>query len=150
MGLTYACEQDIAGQTWYSTPDQFRLVSYMTLFSMAYLAQEEFSPVERDGKKIGDLLFPDWYYPNLSLYAQNLVINHLIASKQADVVKLESSNRSIREVIFVNPDKVEDTDNSQNENEIYSYCLKIVLDSKKLSSYQFTDILETIINQKKI
>lgn len=150
MGLNYACEQDIGGQTWYSTPDQFRLVSYMTLFAMAYLAQEEFSPVERDGKKIGDLLFPDWYYPNLSLYAQNLVINHLIASNQAHVVKLDSSNRSIREVIFVNPDKVEDIDISQNENEIYSYCLKIVLDAKRLSSYQFTDMLETIIKQKKI
>ena len=117
---------------------------------MAYLAQEEFSPVERDGKKIGDLLFPDWYYPNLSLYAQNLVINHLIASNQAHVAKLDSSNRSIRDVIFVNPDKVEDIDNSQNENEIYSYCLKIVLDAKRLTSYQFTDMLETLIKQKKI
>jgi len=45
------------GSTWYSTPNQFRLVSYLTLFGMAYLNQEEFSSTEREGK-LGVLMWP--------------------------------------------------------------------------------------------
>ncbi len=48
LGLKYASVKNL-GSTWYSTPDQFRLVSYLTLFGMSYLSQEEFSPTERDG-----------------------------------------------------------------------------------------------------
>ncbi len=49
IGFKYAWEENL-GSTWYSTPDQFRLVSFLTLFSMAYLSQEEFSRPEREGK----------------------------------------------------------------------------------------------------
>ena len=45
------------GSTWYSTPDQVRLVSYLTLVSMIYLSNEEFTKVEREGK-LGVMLWP--------------------------------------------------------------------------------------------
>ncbi len=48
IGFQFASVSNL-GSTWYSTPDQFRLVSYLTLFGMSYLSQEEFSPTERDG-----------------------------------------------------------------------------------------------------
>lgn len=86
LRLDYAGVENL-GSTWYSTPQQFRLVSYLTLFGMAYLAQEEFTQVERDGK-LGVALWPDWHYGVLLLYGQHLALNHLIANKQINVVKL--------------------------------------------------------------
>ena len=44
------------GSTWYSTPTQFRLVSYLTLVSMVYLSNEEFSLTEQKGK-VGTILW---------------------------------------------------------------------------------------------
>ena len=75
------------GSTWYSTPAQFRIVSYLTLFGMAYLAAEEFTQAEREGKA-GTLLWPEWHYGVLLLYGQTLGMNHLIATKQINVVPL--------------------------------------------------------------
>ena len=49
------------GSTWYSTPAQFRLVAYYTLFGMAYLSNEEFAEPERQGK-LGVDLWPEWHY----------------------------------------------------------------------------------------
>jgi hypothetical protein len=76
------------GSTWYSTPDQFRLVSFLTLFGMTYLSQEEFTPTERAGK-LGVQLWPHWHYGVLLLYGQSLAMNHLIDTKQLNVVKLD-------------------------------------------------------------
>ena len=45
------------GSTWYSTPAQIRLVSYLTLVSMAYINSEEFSEPERQSK-VGTILWP--------------------------------------------------------------------------------------------
>ena len=44
----------------YSNPDQFRIVSYLTLICMAYLSNEEFTVPERN-HKLGTLLWPDWF-----------------------------------------------------------------------------------------
>jgi len=60
LGMSYA-EQWNLGSTWYSTPAQFRLVSFLTLFGMAYLSSEEFAQPEREGK-LGVELWPDWHY----------------------------------------------------------------------------------------
>ena len=49
LGLKYAEIWNL-GSTWISTPHQFRLVSYLTLIGMSYLAKEEFSQPEREGK----------------------------------------------------------------------------------------------------
>jgi hypothetical protein len=61
----------------------------MTLIGMAYLASEEFSPPERDGK-VGTTLWPDWHYGVLLLYGQHLALNHLIGSNQLNVVRLQN------------------------------------------------------------
>ena len=60
MGLKFAEVRNL-GSTWYSTPNQFRYVSYLTLVSMAYINSEEFSEPERDGKA-GVQLWPEWHY----------------------------------------------------------------------------------------
>ena len=38
------------GSTWFSTPNQFKMVSYLTLVAITYLYNEEFSSTERSGK----------------------------------------------------------------------------------------------------
>lgn len=88
IGLDYASARNL-GSTWYSTPDQFRIVSYLTLFSMGYIGVEEFAEPERQGK-VGTILWPEWHYGVLLLYGQNLALNHLIAKKSSNVVKIES------------------------------------------------------------
>ncbi|CAF0802523.1 unnamed protein product [Brachionus calyciflorus] len=86
LGFEFASSTNL-GSTWYSTPDQFRLVSYLTLFGMAYLSNEEFSQPEREGK-LGILLWPDWHYGVLLLYGQNLIMNHLIKTQQLNIIKM--------------------------------------------------------------
>ena len=56
MGLKFADIRNL-GSTWYSTPAQFRYVSYLTLVSMAYINGEEFSEPERQDK-VGTILWP--------------------------------------------------------------------------------------------
>lgn len=87
LGLKFAANKNL-GSTWYSSPDQFRLVSYLTLFGMAYLSYEEFTPPERE-KKLGAALWPYWHYEVILLYGQNLLMNHLISTRQLNIVKLE-------------------------------------------------------------
>jgi hypothetical protein len=89
LDLSFAGVSNL-GSTWYSTPDQFRLVSYLTLFGMAYLTEEEFSEPERQGK-LGIQLWPFWHYGVVLLYGQNLMMNHLIKTNQLNIVKLENS-----------------------------------------------------------
>jgi hypothetical protein len=86
LNLKYASIWNL-GSTWYSTPAEFRLMSYLTLLSMVYLSNEEFSAVERAGK-LGIQLWPEWHYGVLLLYGQNIAMNHLIETKQLNIVKL--------------------------------------------------------------
>ena len=58
LGLKYGGVRDL-GSTWYSTPDQIRLVSYLTLFAITYLSIEEFTHVERQ-ERIHN--WPEWHY----------------------------------------------------------------------------------------
>jgi hypothetical protein len=85
LNLNYADVSNL-GSTWYSTPEQFRLVSYLTLVSMAYLSSEEFSPPEKEFKQ--PLLWPYWHYGVVLLYGQNIAMNHLISTKQLNIIKL--------------------------------------------------------------
>lgn len=55
---------------------------------MAYLNNEEFAQPERE-QKLGTLMWPEWHYGVLLLYGQHLMLNHLIAAKQINVIKLE-------------------------------------------------------------
>lgn len=88
IGLKYADVTNL-GSTWISTPSQFRLVSYLTLFSMAYISEEEFSPDERLAK-MGIMGWPYWHYGVLLLYGQQIALNHLIATHQINCIKLNT------------------------------------------------------------
>lgn len=166
LKLKYAGEQNL-GSTWYSTPAQFRLVAYLTLFGMAYLSSEEFSQTEREGK-LGVLLWPDWHYGVLLLYGQTLALNHLIASKQANVLKLEDhldypsgNTHSIHKVlnihVFHGDDMFSkfafkmgkyDNMNTTESDEIKLYALKMALEGKRLTSTQLnTMLVEQIANK---
>ena len=153
FGLRYAHSRNL-GSTWYSTPDQFRLVSYLTLFGMVFVAREEFTPVERQGK-LGPRLWPFWHYGVLLLYGQSVGLNHLIATKQINVVKLHdyldypSGNlNSVHSVLNIHvyhgPDmfskfafKMGKYDNmtvSENEaSTIKFYSLKMAIEGKRFS-----------------
>ncbi len=85
LNLKYASVWNL-GSTWYSTPTQFRLMSYLTLLSMVYLSNEEFSSIERAGK-LGIQLWPEWHYGVLLLYGQNIAMNHLIETNQLKIIK---------------------------------------------------------------
>lgn len=62
LGLSYIGEDNL-GSTWYSTPDQFRLVSYLTLVNMIYISSEEFTIAEKNGKKS---FWPYWSHGTLT------------------------------------------------------------------------------------
>ena len=157
------------GSTWYSTPAQFRLVSYLTLFGMAYLSTEEFSQPEREGK-LGVDLWPDWHYGVLLLYGQSLGLNHLIATKQLNVVKLEGLidfhsgyTESIFKIIhihvfhggdmfskFVFKDgKYDNMTVSEEQSKIVKYYdLKMALEGKKLTEAKLFEELNVETKKK--
>jgi hypothetical protein len=60
IGLKFVPTYNL-GSTWYSTPDNFRLTSYLTLVSMIYISNEEFTPSDHQ-LKIGILQWPYWHY----------------------------------------------------------------------------------------
>jgi hypothetical protein len=58
---------DNLGSTWYSTVEQFRLVSYLTLNMMMYISSEEFTKSEKEGKIS---FWPYWSHGVVLLYGQ--------------------------------------------------------------------------------
>ena len=168
LGLSYAGARNL-GSTWYSTPAQFRLVSFMTLFGMAYLSTEEFSQPERDGK-VGTLLWPEWHYGVLLLYGQSLGMNHLIATKQLNVIPLpnlidypsgnvESIFNKLHIHVFHGDDmfskfvfKMGRYDNMTvsdgNATLVKYYALKMALEGKKLPESQLVTDLNSQASRK--
>jgi hypothetical protein len=164
IGLEYAHVRNL-GSTWYSTPEQFRLVSYLTLFGMAYLATEEFTSVESEGK-LGVRLWPQWHYGVLLLYGQSIALNHFISTRQVNVVKLENqldfpsgNANSIHKVInihvfhgssmfskFAFKAGKYDSMNATDSDEIKYFCLKMALDGKRMSE---TQLLAMFVEQSK-
>lgn len=61
------------GSTWYSTPDQIRLVSYLTLFGIMFLSIEEFTPLER---LRGVDNWPQWHHNVLFINLFNCFITY--------------------------------------------------------------------------
>lgn len=170
LGLKHAGHSNL-GSTWYSTPEQFRLVSYLTIVSMAYLNMEEFSLPEREGK-LGTLLWPQWHYGVLLLYGQHLALNHLIGSHQVNVIKLndlidypsantEQVDSKIHIHVFHGDDlfskgafkngKYDDMKiTNQNTSLIKFYCLKMALEAKNLPNSNLKHLLEQEIHRKLI
>lgn len=168
LNITYAAIENM-GSTWYSTPHQVRLVAYLTLFGMAYLSNEEFTQPERE-LKVGVILWPEWHYGVLLLYGQHLALNHLIASEQINLVKLENhldypsgNNHSIYNMIHIH---VFHGDNLfskfvfkmgkyanatvEPSDEVYvnSYALKMALDGKKISPQNLHNMLVNVSQSK--
>jgi hypothetical protein len=161
LNLEYAHSKNI-GSTWYSTPDQFRIAGYLSSFLMAYLAKEEFTQAERDGKT-GVIMWPEWHYGVLSMYGAHMALNHLLGSKEinlavlAELIDYPSSNMElvssmIHIHVFHGHDlfskfafKTGQYDESLlNETSIHHvkfYALKMALDTKKLTSQDLHRLL---------
>lgn len=153
INLRYAFERNL-GSTWYTTPEQTRLAAYLTLFGMTYLAAEEFTPVEREGKA-GVLLWPYWHYGVLLLYEQSIGLNHMIATGQMNVVRLHelidypaTNSRPVRQVLHIHVFHGEVMFSKQkfkfgsydsmnvsvaNSEEIKYYALRMALEGKRKS-----------------
>lgn len=164
LGLAYAAKTNL-GSTWYSTPRQFRLVAYLTLFGMAYVSDEEFTPPEREGK-LGVALWPYWHYGVLLLYGQNLFMNHLIATDQLSIVKLSNQldypayfDEQVSKVLHIHvfhgdtmfskfqfkAGKYDQLDyNEYDVQQAKYYALKMALEGKRLSASQ---LYELFLNQ---
>ena len=160
------------GSTWISTPDQFRLVSYLTLFGMGYLSNEEFTEPERRGK-VGVLLWPEWHYGVLLLYGQSLALNHLIGSKQLKVVRLRQlidfpttndesifkklhlhvyhSNEMFSKFLFPTGfyDNMTVSENDANSNKVRYYALRMALEGKRIKPIDLYKKLENEVFTKK-
>ena len=157
------------GSTWFSTPAQFRLVSYFTLLSMTYISGEEFSEPERQ-EKVGTILWPEWHYGVLLLYGQCMAMNHLIVSKEINVVKLENlidygsgNTESIFNKIHIHVFHGEDMfskfmfrdrryDNlplPYNDTSLIKfYCLNIALESRRKTHIEMVKMLNDVIKMK--
>jgi hypothetical protein len=168
LGFKFAFESNL-GSTWFSTPDQFRLVSYLTLFGMTYLSEEEFTPPERQGK-LGVMLWPYWHYGVLLLYGQNLGLNHLIATKQLNVIKLEEHldypsyyGENINKMLHIHvfhgdslfskfqfkAGKYDALDaNKYDTNIAKYYALKMALEGKRIAPVELFKLLLYVTKQK--
>lgn len=153
------------GSTWYSTAQQFRLVSYLTLFGMIYLTREEFAVAQIE-EKVGTMLWPDWHYDAVLFYGQNLILNHLIKTKQLNVPRLYelidyssesgllinsklhihvyNTNGLFSKFAFKRGDYDNMTVSARNETQIRNYCLKIALESRKASDVLLAQFLKEI------
>jgi hypothetical protein len=150
------------GSTWYSGVDQFRLISYLTLLSMCMLSAEEFTSLEKSGR-LGVKTWPQWHYGVLSLYGQSLAMNHLIKSKQMNIVRLDNhldypshSNVSINQIIALHAYhtgklfskyefKLGKYDKLRSEtfdfNIVKYYSLKMALEAKHFSNFHLKQML---------
>jgi hypothetical protein len=168
MGLQHA-HRDNLGSTWISTPEQFRIVSYLTLIGMAYLAAEEFTEPERRGQ-VGTINWPEWHYGVLLLYGQNLAMNHLIGTSQLNVIRLQdyvdyasSNERSIFDVLHIHVYHGDDmfskfmfkankydnmslqdydphnTSLTYKYNTVRYFCLRMALEGKRTSEREMAD-----------
>jgi hypothetical protein len=168
LTLEYAHAKNI-GSTWYSTPDQFRIASYLSSFLMGYLAKEEFTQAERDGKT-GVTMWPEWHYGVLSMYGAHLALNHLLGSKEINlivvpgIIDYPSTNTELIENmihihVFHGHDLFskfafkmghydESLLNETNIHHVKYYALKMALDSKRISSQNLYKLLQLEASKK--
>ncbi len=125
---------DNLGSTWISTPDQFRIVSYLTLISMMYISEEEFSQPEKQGKLN---LWPYWHYGVLLLYGQNIAINHLIATNNINVIKLFKDGKYVDLTIPI-----------ENLDQVKLFSSKMILEAKQESATNLYELLKVEGNLK--
>lgn len=166
INLKYAFERNL-GSTWYSTPEQARLTAYLTLFGMVYIASEEFTQPEREGKA-GVQLWPYWHYGVLLLYGQSIGLNHMIATNQMNVVKLNDlidypSSKSLPadQVLHIHVFHGDtmfsksmfktgkyDSMNITESNEIRYYALRMALEGKRTNCTDLFLMFQKSVNNK--
>ncbi|CAF0823464.1 unnamed protein product [Adineta ricciae] len=83
MNWLYANVSNL-GSTWYGPPHIAQKIANRSMDAILYLAINEFTPAERQGK-VGVALWPDWHYGVLLLYGCDLAINHLVASESISI-----------------------------------------------------------------
>ncbi len=134
---------------------------------MLYLSQEEFAQPEREGK-LGVEMWPDWHYGVLSMYGADFGLNHLMGSKQLNVIKLDnlidypSANTEpvldkIHIHVFHDDDlfskfafKMGQYDNVTiaDTSQIKFYCLKMAMEAKKAKTSNLKNQLSKQILNK--
>ena len=139
------------------------------LLTQAYLSKEEFTESERKGKMLAEN-WPEWHYGVLLLYGQSLALNHLIATRQLNVVKLEGlldygsgNTESVHSKLHIHVFHGGDMFskfmfkagkyNSMNVNDddaqlIKFYCLKMALEGNLNTERQLFSLLEIQLNEK--
>ena len=115
-------------------------------------------------------MWPYWYYEVLVLYGQHLALNHLISSRQINLIKLENqldfptSNeesvfRKLHLHVFHGDDffskfefkngKYDDMKlDDRNLSLVNNYCLKMALEAKSKSNKQLLKLLVEQIIKK--
>lgn len=166
LGLKHGGVRDL-GSTWYSTPEQIRLASYLTLFGIGTLALEEYSNFERTD--IGVAMWPHWHYGVILLYGQSLMMNHLIGARQMNIIRLEKhidhvsdNSDSVFNIIHIHVfqgcglfskknfrdgdyDKFDVT--KHDTTEARYYAMKMALLGKSLSSQQMLESFHSVLEK---
>jgi hypothetical protein len=75
MGLLTQNVRNI-GSTWYGPRDLLMSCANLTMHTMTYINQWEFTPLEKDGNFMGVRNWPNWHYGVLSMYGADIAINH--------------------------------------------------------------------------
>lgn len=115
--------------------------------------------------------WPEWHYGVLLLYGQHVCLNHLIGSKQLNVIPLDNlldfpadkkgmvkqklhihvfhSNKMFSKFDFKDGRYDNMTVKGENMEMVKVYCLRMALDSKRSSNNDLKLQLETVIDAKK-
>ncbi|KAI3387174.1 hypothetical protein SNEBB_002798 [Seison nebaliae] len=80
---------DNIGSTWYGSSNEMHLIGAIAMRSALYLHLEEFSPIERGGN-LGIMMWPDWHYGVLSMYASHMAIIYLSCATLDDIQGTEN------------------------------------------------------------
>lgn len=139
---------------------------------MAYLWRQEFPEAAREGK-LGTLLWPEWHYGVLLLYGQHLGLNHLMATNQLNVIKLQNhldypsgNNQSVFSMIHIHVfhgemffskqmfkigkyDKMlNQTREIQNLNKVAFYACRMALEGKFFKNELLAEMLQKVNGKK--
>lgn len=136
----------------------------------AYLNNEEFSKTERTGQ-LGAALWPYWHNGVLSMYGGAMSLNHLAGSNQLNVIHLDklidypsNSMQNVSSIIHIHVYHHDEIfskfsfkkgmyDNMMIDDKkaksVKFYCLKIAIESKKMTNFQLRDMFKNEVKLNK-
>ncbi|CAF2506417.1 unnamed protein product [Rotaria sp. Silwood2] len=100
-------------------------IANLTLDTVLYLSDNEFTRVEQD-PKIGTLLWPDWHYGVVSMYGTHLTVNHLLVSEKLDIKKVDE--------LLDQSTTNENPDDLEKNHRLHLHCWHT---DKQFSKFQF-------------